>query len=80
MFLGWEGVGVASYLLINFWYTRLQANKSAIKAMLMNRVGDVGFALGIFGVFSLFQTVDLATVFATAGHLYGTSFLFFGTE
>jgi len=80
MFLGWEGVGVASYLLINFWYTRLQANKSAIKALLMNRVGDVGFALGIFGVFSLFQSVDLATVFATAGHLYGTSFLFFGYE
>jgi len=55
MFFGWEGVGVASYLLINFWFTRLQANKSAIKAMLVNRVGDFGFALGIMGIFFSFS-------------------------
>ena len=64
MFFGWEGVGVASYLLINFWFTRLQANKSAMKAMLVNRVGDFGLALGIMGIFSLFQSLDFTTVFA----------------
>lgn len=95
MFFGWEGVGLASYLLINFWFTRLQANKSAIKAILMNRVGDFGFALGIFGIFTFFQSVDFFTVFATAHHFapfsdmaspgFGfaerrTSFLFFNQE
>lgn len=69
MFLGWEGVGLASYLLINFWFTRLQANKSAIKAMLVNRVGDFGLALGIMGIFSVFKTIDFATVFACAAHV-----------
>lgn len=64
MFLGWEGVGLCSYLLINFWYTRIQANKSAIKAMLINRIGDFGLALGIFGIFIIFKTVDFSTVFA----------------
>jgi NADH-ubiquinone oxidoreductase chain 5 len=77
MFFGWEGVGLASYLLINFWYTRLQANKSAIKAMLVNRVGDFGLALGIMGIFAVFKTVDFQTVFACAGHLAHESFLFF---
>jgi len=76
MFLGWEGVGLASYLLINFWFTRLQANKSAIKAMLMNRVGDFGLALGILGIFALFKTVDFATVFASAHEFANTSFTF----
>ena len=76
MFLGWEGVGLASYLLINFWFTRLQANKSAIKAMLVNRVGDFGLALGIFGIFALFQSVDYATVFATAHYARDSSFTF----
>lgn len=76
MFLGWEGVGLASYLLINFWFTRLQANKSAIKAMLVNRVGDFGLALGIFGIFALFKTVDFTTVFACAHHYANVSFTF----
>jgi len=58
MFLGWEGVGLCSYLLINFWYTRIQANKAAMKAMIVNRVGDFGFALGIFGFFATFHTVE----------------------
>ena len=66
LFLGWEGVGLASYLLINFWFTRLQANKAAIKAMLVNRVGDFGLALGIMGCFTIFQTVDFSTIFARA--------------
>ena len=66
LFLGWEGVGLASYLLIHFWFTRLQADKAAIKAMLVNRVGDFGLALGILGRFTLFQTVDFSTIFARA--------------
>ena len=65
MFVGWEGVGLCSYLLINFWFARLQANKAAIKAMMMNRVGDFGLALGIMGIFLVFQSVDYATVFGT---------------
>lgn len=69
MFFGWEGVGLASYLLINFWFTRLQASKASIKAMLVNRVGDFGLALGIMALFSVFKTVDFATVFSLASHL-----------
>ena len=64
MFLGWEGIGLASFLLINFWFTRLQANKAATKAMIVNRVGDLGLALGIFGLFASFKSVDFATIFA----------------
>nr|YP_002860275.1 NADH dehydrogenase subunit 5 [Nothoceros aenigmaticus]ACC86798.1 NADH dehydrogenase subunit 5 [Nothoceros aenigmaticus] len=66
LFLGWEGVGPALYLSINFWFTRLQANKAAIKAMPVNRVGDFGLAPGIMGGFTLFQTVDFSTIFARA--------------
>jgi len=66
MFVGWEGVGLCSYLLINFWFTRLQANKAAIKAMLVNRVGDFGLALGILAVYVSFRAVDYATIFARA--------------
>ncbi|CAL6438267.1 unnamed protein product [Bathycoccus prasinos] len=80
LFFGWEGVGLASYLLINFWYTRLQANKSAIKAMLVNRVGDFGLALGIIATFSLFKSVDFATVFACSAHFAENSFIFFHLE
>lgn len=58
MFIGWEGVGLASYLLINFWYTRIQANKSAIKAMLVNRVGDYFLLLAIFSILFVFNTAD----------------------
>ena len=66
MFFGWEGVGLASYLLIGFWYKKPSANAAAIKAFVVNRVGDFGFALGIFGVFVLFGTINLDTVFANA--------------
>lgn len=64
LFFGWEGVGLCSYLLINFWFTRLQANKAAIKAMLVNRLGDFGLAIGIFSIFTIFKTLDFATVFS----------------
>src|SRR6185312_5075258 len=58
MFFGWAGVGLASYLLIGFWYKRPAANAGAIKAFVVNRVGDFGFALGIFGLFFVFRTVN----------------------
>ena len=66
MFFGWEGVGLASYLLIGFWYKRPAANAAAIKAFIVNRVGDFGFALGIFGIFVVFSSINLETVFANA--------------
>ncbi len=64
MFVGWEGVGLCSYLLINFWFTRIQANKAAIKAMVLNRIGDFGLVVGILIVFVEYKAVDYATVFA----------------
>lgn len=64
MFFGWEGVGLASYLLIGFWFKKPSANAAAIKAFVVNRIGDFGFALGIFGVFVMFGTIELPTIFA----------------
>jgi NADH-quinone oxidoreductase subunit L len=66
MFFGWEGVGLASYLLIGFWYDRATADAAAIKAFVVNRVGDFGFALGIFAVFVIFGSLDFDTVFGKA--------------
>ena len=80
MFMGWEGVGVASYLLINFWFTRLQASKASIKAMLVNRVGDFGLALGIMGVFHLFKTTEFFAVFASAASQADTTLIFCNKE
>jgi NADH-quinone oxidoreductase subunit L len=76
MFFGWEGVGLASYLLIGFWFKKPAANAAAIKAFVVNRVGDFGFALGIFGVFVLFNSVEFETIFANAPSVAGTSFHF----
>jgi len=70
MFVGWEGVGVSSYLLINFWFTRIQANKSAIKAMLVNRVGDFFILLGMFTIYIVFNTLDYDIVFSLAPLVY----------
>ncbi|WP_374830262.1 NADH-quinone oxidoreductase subunit L [Paenochrobactrum pullorum] len=67
MFFGWEGVGLASYLLIGFWFKKPSANAAAMKAFVVNRVGDFGFLLGIFGVFALFTAVDYDTIFKAAG-------------
>ena len=66
MFFGWEGVGLASYLLIGFWYKKPSANAAAIKAFVVNRIGDFGFLLGLFGVFVLFGSVNFGTIFANA--------------
>ena len=66
MFFGWEGVGLASYLLIGFWYKKPAANAAAIKAFVVNRVGDFGFALGIFALFFVFRTVNFDAIFAAA--------------
>jgi NADH-quinone oxidoreductase subunit L len=78
MFFGWEGVGLASYLLIGFWYHKPEANAAAIKAFVVNRVGDFGFALGIFALFMMVGAVDFDTIFAQAPTLTGKTMWFFG--
>jgi NADH-ubiquinone oxidoreductase chain 5 len=69
MFIGWEGVGVCSYLLVHFWYTRVGAVKSALNAMFTNRVGDYFLTLGFFAIFFTFGTLDYATVFSLAPYI-----------
>jgi NADH-quinone oxidoreductase subunit L len=76
LFFGWEGVGLMSYLLIGFWYHKPEANAAAIKAFLVNRIGDFGFALGIFAVFMMTGAVDFTTVFAQAPSLTGKTIHF----
>jgi NADH-quinone oxidoreductase subunit L len=76
LFFGWEGVGLASYLLIGFWYHKPEANAAAIKAFLVNRVGDFGFSLGIFAVFYLTGAVDFDTIFAQAPAFAGKTLNF----
>jgi NADH-quinone oxidoreductase subunit L len=71
LFFGWEGVGLASYLLVGFWYQKPSANAAAIKAFVVNRVGDFGFALGIFAVFMMIGSVDFETIFGAAPSLVG---------
>src|SRR6201996_6225685 len=78
MFFGWEGVGLASYLLIGFWYKKPEANAAAMKAFIVNRVGDFGFALGIFGVWYVFRTLDFDAVFAAAPAMVGRTMVFAG--
>src|SRR5258706_6757971 len=78
MFFGWEGVGLASYLLIGFWYLRPSANAAAIKAFIVNRVGDFGFALGVFGLYAVFGSLDFDAVFSAAPAMVGKGFLFAG--
>jgi NADH-quinone oxidoreductase subunit L len=80
LFFGWEGVGLASYLLIGFWYQKPSANAAAIKAFIVNRVGDFGFALGIFAIFMLVGSTDFETIFAAAPSLTGKTINFFGWQ
>jgi NADH-quinone oxidoreductase subunit L len=80
MFFGWEGVGVASYLLIGFYYRKPSANAAAIKAFVVNRVGDFGFALGIFALFFLTDSIRFDDVFAAAPALAETNLTFLWTE
>ena len=80
MFFGWEGVGVASYLLIGFYYKKPSANAAAIKAFVVNRVGDFGFALGIFGLFFLVDSIRFDDIFAAAPALAETNLTFLWTE
>jgi NADH-quinone oxidoreductase subunit L len=80
LFFGWEGVGLASYLLIGFWYKRPSANAAAIKAFIVNRVGDFGFALGIFLAFALVGSIDFDTVFQAAPSLAGKTVHLFGRD
>ncbi|HET7575705.1 MAG TPA: NADH-quinone oxidoreductase subunit L [Sphingomicrobium sp.] len=73
MFFGWEGVGLASYLLIGFWYQKPSANAAALKAFVVNRVGDFGFSLGIFGTFLVFGTVSIPSILAAAPGMAGST-------
>ena len=78
LFVGWEGVGLASFLLISFWFKRLQASKAAIQAMLLNRVGDIALALGIICLFFGYKTTHYQALFSCAPDFYGLVFLQIG--
>ena len=78
MFFGWEGVGLASYLLIGFWHHKESANKAAIKAFIVNRVGDFGFALGIVGIFFIFGSINFEIIFKDASSYRDHVFVFLG--
>src|SRR3954451_25196872 len=80
LFFGWEGVVLASYLLIGFWYDRPSANAAAIKAFVVNRIGDFGFALGIFAVWMLSGSVGFNEVFAKGPEMAAGHFMFLGKE
>jgi NADH-quinone oxidoreductase subunit L len=80
LFFGWEGVGLASYLLIGFWYDKPSANAAAIKAFIVNRVGDFGFALGIFAVWMLSGSVNFAEIFAKAPEMAQMRIHFLGMD
>ena len=78
MFVGWEGIGIVSYLLINFWFTRIQANKAAVLALTMNRVGDMGLSIGFFALFALFGSLDYATIFSIVPFMNETAITIIG--
>ncbi|GAA6212204.1 NADH-quinone oxidoreductase subunit L [Hyphomicrobiales bacterium 4NK60-0047b] len=80
MFFGWEGVGLASYLLIGFWFKKPSANAASMKAFIVNRVGDFGFALGIFAIYMVFDTISLDQIFAGAQAQVGKTFTFLSWE
>ena len=76
LFLGWEGVGLCSYLLIGFWSTRIQANKSAIKALILNKIGDFGVLIAIVLIFIVFQSVNFSTVFSLVPYFFNKTVFF----
>ena len=78
MFFGWEGVGLASYLLIGFWFRKPSASAAAIKAFVVNRVGDLGFMLGIFGTYLVFDTISIPDILAAAPGMAGSTIGFLG--
>ena len=78
MFFGWEGVGLASYLLIGFWFRKPTASAAAIKAFVVNRVGDLGFMLGIFGTYLVFQTVSIPEILSASPGMAGSTIGFLG--
>ncbi len=78
MFFGWEGVGLASYLLIGFWYHKPSANAAALKAFIVNRIGDFGFSLGIFATFVVFGTISIPEILAAAPDMAGSTIGFLG--
>ncbi len=80
LFLGWEGVGLCSYLLISFWFTRIQANKSAIKALIINRISDFALTFGIISVFHVFRSLNFNVVFALIPFFANESFIFWGVS
>ena len=80
LFFGWEGVGLASYLLIGYWYDRPAANRAAIKAMVVNRIGDLSFAVGIALVFFKFRAVDFPTIFGAVSQHVTDTYGFFGAN
>ena len=80
LFFGWEGVGLCSYFLIGFWFKKDTANTAAIKAFVVNRVGDFGFALGIFLIFYLFGTVNYSEVFELIPTIINKNLIFLGIE
>ena len=80
MFLGWEGIGLASFLLISFWYTRIRAGQAALKAMIVNRVGDLGLVLAICAIFLTFKSVDYGVVFGLLPSVVNQTFTFLGFD
>ena len=80
LYFGWEGVGLASYLLIGFWFKKPSANAASMKAFVVNRVGDFGFALGIMAIYLVFDSISFDTVFAAAGSEAGKTFNFLGYD
>jgi NADH-ubiquinone oxidoreductase chain 5 len=75
LFVGWEGVGLCSYLLINFWFTRIEANKAAMKAIIVNRIGDFGLTLAMIRIFRYFNCIDFITLFATIDYFHITNII-----
>lgn len=80
LFFGWEGVGLASYLLIGFWYHKDSANEAAIKAFVVNRVGDLGLVLGLGLIYMTFNTLNISEILVNASSFQGTTFTMFGNQ